>query len=466
MLAFDHHWIPLWAVCLLFIVINSAVEAQVEKQITSSAHGHILTNIGVWSPDSQWITYDVRSDPAGDKFDGRRIERVHVESGEVQVLFESRNKANCGVVTTSPTDDRVIFIHGPENPNDRWQYAAFHRRGVMLHATSPDTHENLDARDIVAPFTPGALRGGTHVHTFSGDGKWVAFTYEDHILATANDEPTHRESNQRNIGISVPNRPVKPAHTHPRNHDGSHFSVLATRTTSRPRPGSNDITRAFSDAWVGTDGYLRADGSRQERAIAFQGHVLTRSGETISEVFVVDLPDDVTKPSETGPLQGTPRQRPQPPAGTKQRRLTFTANRKHPGIQGVRHWLRSSPDGSKIAFLMKSDDGTSQLWTVSPNGGEAKQLTGNSTSISSAFSWNTDGTMIAHTMNGSVCVTIAETGKTIQLTAEQQSPLRPEACVFSPDGTKVAYVRHVSGKYQSWNQIFVVDVQAALAKRP
>ena len=99
------------ACCLSALINSSIAEDQVEKQITSAAHGHILTNTGVWSPDSKWVIYDVRSDAAGDNFDGQRIERVNLDSGEVEVLFESRNEAHCGVATTSPTDDRIVFIH-------------------------------------------------------------------------------------------------------------------------------------------------------------------------------------------------------------------------------------------------------------------------------------------------------------------------------------------------------------------
>ena len=28
-----------------------------ERQITHAPHGHILTNINVWSPDGRWIVY-------------------------------------------------------------------------------------------------------------------------------------------------------------------------------------------------------------------------------------------------------------------------------------------------------------------------------------------------------------------------------------------------------------------------
>ena len=37
-----------------------------ERQVTTAHCGHILTNAAVWSPDSEWIVYDTRSDPAGD----------------------------------------------------------------------------------------------------------------------------------------------------------------------------------------------------------------------------------------------------------------------------------------------------------------------------------------------------------------------------------------------------------------
>jgi hypothetical protein len=79
----------------------------IEKRVTNASHGHILANFGVWSADGQWIVYDVRSDPAGEDFDGKQIERIHVITGKVETLFASTDGASCGVVTTSPADDRV-----------------------------------------------------------------------------------------------------------------------------------------------------------------------------------------------------------------------------------------------------------------------------------------------------------------------------------------------------------------------
>lgn len=402
-----------------------------ERQVTFAAHGHILTNINVWSPDSRWIVYDTRSDEAGAVFDGERIEAVNVENGEVRVVYEARHGSHCGVATWSPVDGRIVFILGPEHPTAEWSYGVSRRQGVLVDFDRPGVAMNLEARDLVAPFTPGALRGGTHVHVFSTDGRWVSFTYDDQLTAAG-----------RNVGIAVP-REVSVPRRHARNHDGSHFSVLVTRTTANPRPGSDEIRRAYEDGWVG----------RERRAIAFLGEVIASDGTAFSEVFVADLPEDLTIAGE-GPIEGTAAAQPAPPAGVEQRRLTFTEGRRYPGVCGPRHWVRSSPDGSRIGFLMKDDSGVGQVWTVSPGGGEMVQVTRNGWAIGSAFTWSADGRSIAHVADGSVFLTDVETGQARRLTENRDTPPRPEACVISPDGRHVAFVRTVEG----FNQVFVVGV--------
>ena len=432
-------------------------DAVIERQVTQGPGGRILTNTGVWSPDGEWIVYDTRSDAAGELFDGRRIEMVRVETGEVRVLYEAANGAHCGVATFHPREPMVVLILGPEKPTPDWTYNAWHRQGVIVDAFNPGRHRNLDARDIVPPFTAGALRGGSHVHVWNAAGDWISFTYEDHFLASSS---STEGENQRNVGVSVLGHPVKAKGDHPRNHDGEAFSVLVTSTTLRPKPGSDDVMRAFEEAWVGTGGYVRSDATRQPRALAFQGHVTTSRGDVISEAFLVDFPEDLTRPGD-GPLEGTTTRRPVPPRGVCQRRLTFTAERKYPGIQGPRHWLRSSPDGSQIAFLARDDSGVIQLWTISPNGGLPRQVTRNAHDIASAFTWSPDGEQVAHMMDGSVCQTHVATGETRRLTlrGSADSALRPEACVFSPDGRRIAYLRRtgVTGGGEA-NQICLVSL--------
>ncbi|MGA2656551.1 MAG: DUF3748 domain-containing protein [Verrucomicrobiota bacterium] len=430
-----------------------------QKQITHSRAGHILTNTGAWSPDGQWIVYDTRSDPAGAQFDGRRIEIVNIKSGEVKTLFEAAHGAYCGAATFHPRQDKVIFILGPENPSADWQYNAYHRQGVIVEVSQPGKAAHLDARDLVAPFTAGALRGGSHLHVWDAAGQWVSFTYEDDLLSRFTQETAEHDINLRNVGVSLPDRPVRVPRTHPRNQDGSFFSVLVTRTTANPRPGSDQISRACEEGWVGTNGYARADGQWQRHALAFQGLVATARGQTIAEAFIVDLPEDLARPGD-GPLAGTETRRPSPPRGVTQRRLTHTADRPYPGLQGPRHWLHSAPDGSRIACLMKAEHGLVQLWTLSPNGGVPAQLTHNPWPIGSAFTWSPDGRCIAHTMDNSVCVTNTRDGSTSRLTArtEDAGAPRPEACVFSPDGRSIAFVRPVPDSGQWLNQIFVVDL--------
>jgi hypothetical protein len=332
---------------------------------------------------------------------------------------------------------------------------------VVVDLSRPGVATNLDARDIAPPFTAGALRGGSHVHVFSPDGEWASFTYEDHVLARFKEPSAGNDVNLRNVGVCVPGN-VRVGRAHARNHDAEFFSVLVTRTTAAPRPGSDQIARACEEGWVGTHGYVHGDGTRQRRALAFQGHVVTERGATIAEAFIADVPDDVRVPGE-GPLAGTEERMPFPPRGTVQRRITFTADRPYPGIQGPRHWLRSSSDGTQIAFLMKDERGVVQLWTASPSSGPLRQVTRNVHGIASAFTWSSDGARIAHVMDNSVCVTDAASGETRRLCAcsvDVNAP-RPEACVFSPDGTKIAYVRRVTGGGGEWNQVFVVDAGAA-----
>lgn len=429
-----------------------------ERQVTRAPHGHILTNTGVWSPDGQWIVYDVRSDRAGDVFDGRTIEAVQVATGEVQIVYRSGRGACCGVATHSPVDERVLFILGPEDPTPDWSYCAYHRQGLLVDRRRPGEGLRLDARDLTAPFTPGALRGGSHVHVFSPDGQWVSFTYEDHVLAQFVEPGADHDVNLRGIGVSVPRGPVRASGGHPRNHDGEFFSVLVTRTTARPRPGSDEIDRACEEGWIGSGGYLRADGSRQRRALAFQGRVTAADGRPIAEVFVVDLPDDLTVPGD-GPLAGTATRAPAPPRGCVQRRITHTADRRFPGLQGPRHWLRSSPDGSQIAMLMKDDAGVVRLYTVSPLGGEPRQVTRGPWSVASAFSWSPDGRRIALVMDNSVFAIDIRSGEATRLTPRTPDALapRPEACVFSPDGRQIAFVRPTSPEAGGFNQVCVVE---------
>ena len=107
---------------------------------------------------------------------------------------------------------------------------------------------------------------------------------------------------------------------------------------------------------------------------------------------------------------------------------------------------------------MRDDAGIAQLWTVSPNGGAPRQVTRNQWSIASTFSWSPDGTRLACVMDNSIFIIDAQSGVSTRLTPRSPDDLapRPEACVFSPDGRTIAYVRRVPADGGVFNQVFAV----------
>jgi hypothetical protein len=412
-----------------------------EKQITVAERQHQLTNINVWTADSQWLVFDVR--PSAASFTGQTIERVNTETGAVEVLYQATAGAHVGVVTVSPDlPPRYVFIHGPEHPDQEWHYDFHHRRGVIVQNGKA---ENLDACDITPPFTPGALRGGSHVHVFSPDGSRLSFTYNDHVM-----HQLDVAADLRNVGIAVPLQAVKPLKQHPREYDGSHFCLLISRTTTQPEAGSDQINRAYEECWIGDKGYQKPDGSWQRWAIAFIGDTRSATGEKQPEVFIVDLPDELADYARASdaPLEGDTQQLPAPPAGVQQRRLTYSAGL----AQQPRHWLRATPDGSAIAFLLADQQGVIQLWTVSPNGGKPRQVTHLSHSIQSAFSWHPHGNAIAFICDNSVMHCDVVSGNCQRLTDPGRGAPSGDAVVWSPDGRQIAYMRDVNG----WRQLFTV----------
>ncbi|MCZ3385217.1 DUF3748 domain-containing protein [Kosakonia sp. SOY2] len=401
------------------------------KQLTFAPRNHQLTNINTWTADSQWLVFDVR--PSGASFTGKTIERVNVRNGDVEVLYTATHGAHVGVVTVNPRAQEYVFIHGPENPDASWQYDFHHRRGVVL---ANGIARNLDALDITAPYTPGALRGGTHVHVFSPNGKFVSFTYNDHVLHER--DPA---LDLRNVGVAVPFGPVTPPCTHPREYGGSHWSVLVSRTTPVPQPGSDEINRAYEEGWVGN------------QRLAFIGDTLSHSGEKVPELFFVALPGNEQgwKTPGDAPLAGSEQTLPAPPKGVMQKRLTFTHHRRYPGLVNVpRHWVRSNPQATAIAFLMRDDDGIVQLWLISPDGGEPRQLTHTTHGIQSAFNWHPSGKALGFVLENRIAMCDAQHGDITFLSADHANPPSADAVVFSPDGKQIAWMEEVDGFRQLW----------------
>ncbi|MGP3592371.1 DUF3748 domain-containing protein [Vagococcus sp. WN89Y] len=397
------------------------------KQLTFAPRNHQLTNINTWTPDSQWLVFDVR--PSGASFSGKTIERVNVHSGDVEVLYTAPDGAHVGVVTVSPLAEKYVFIHGPENPDASWHYDFHHRRGVVLEKHRA---RNLDAMDITAPYTSGALRGGTHVHVFSPNGEYVSFTYNDHVLHER--DPA---LDLRNVGVAAPYGPVVPPCSHPREYSGSHWCVLVSRTTPEPQPGSDEINRAYEEGWVGN------------QRLAFIGDTLSDKSEKVPELFIVDLPTDEQGWKSAG--RGTAETMPTPPQGVVQKRLTFTHHHTFPGlVTAPRHWVRANPQATEIAFLMRDNQGIVQLWLISPNGGEPRQLTHTTGGIQSAFNWHPSGNALGFVLDNRLARCDARSGEITFLTVDHGNPPSADAVVFSPDGKKIAWMEETKGFRQLW----------------
>ncbi|MDP6636516.1 MAG: DUF3748 domain-containing protein [Phycisphaerae bacterium] len=441
----------------------------VEEQLTFDYKGHYLNPAQCFSADDKWIVYDTRIDP-GRLVRTSVIEKVNIKTGEMVIMYRTPNQTRhgpgAGAVAYNPVSRRIVFTRGLLNCNFLRPYGFRRRGGVIVDDSELLKGLGADARDITFPFTPGALRGGTYGHIWSGDGKWMSFTYQDAILGKL-EKARRKRLDLRTVGVSAPIGPVKvDRDADGENNDGEMFSVLVARVTPNPKPDSDEIERAYGESWVGVNGYLKPDGTRQKRAIAFQGIVIDDAGHPVSEAFIADLPDRIDEPGAHGPLEGGPETGPAPPKGVSQRRLTYTTRRKYPGIQGPQHWLRSSSDGKWIAHLAKDDKGAAQIHLVSPNGGKGLQLTHHKLSVASSFNWSPDGRYIAYAMDNSIFVTDTRQGETfgrsIRLTERSTDDRKPEfgGIVWSNRGDKIAFCRRIKYAGLAFPQIFIVKLRS------
>ncbi len=428
-----------------------------EVQLTNGAYGHMLNSGQVFSADDNWIVYDTRNDQT---HISRTccIEKVNIHTGEVVKLYSAPNQPvhgpGVGAASWHPHANKIILIHGLLNCDQLRPYGFTRRFGAVLNADSGAIVHAADARCTAGPLVPGALRGGTHAHSWSGDGNWISFTYNDYILEQLERDSVPGVKDLRTIGVMSPATSVRVEEESAENFSGQYFSVVAATVTEDPRPGSDEIDKAFDECWIGTDGYVKKDGTRQKRAIAFQGNVRTADGSTLTEIFVADIPDDVTIPGKD-PLQGSTRSRPAVPAGLVQRRVTFTADRKYPGLQGPRTWLRSSPDGAAIYCLMKDDAGLVQIHEVSVNTGAIRQVTQLPSSVQTQFNMSPDGKSIALIADNSIWIADVKSGSSRRITpatADEDAPVL--VVLWNKAGDTLVYNRYVGAGDARYLQIF------------
>jgi hypothetical protein len=424
------------------------------KQLTTDAKNHGLGIFDAWSGDDEWIVYACGPNHLNDL-----IEKVSTKTGEIVTLYKIDNQTEygpgCGTPSYCPTQDKVVFIHGPRNFGPDQKYEFWRRSAAVIREPDYNRPVFIDARDVTLPFTPGALRGGTHCHEWSHDGEWVAFTYNDMIMAEL-EKKTGRTLDLRTIGVSANLKPVDvdedPAGE---NFDGEWFSVLLVDVVPYPEPGSDEISRAYENCWVGYEGYTDRNGKTQ-RAVAFKGKVADKTGREVPEVFIVDIPDDIKADSSAHPLEGTANKMPSPPLGTKWRRLTYTADRKYPGLSvDPRFWLRTSPKGDKIFFLARDDNGINQIYYVLSLGGPIVQVTSQATDVMSTPSISSDGGRICYICEGCIYVTEISGMRTFRVTNPAEKPV--SSPIWSNNGDRIAFNRAVESSGGTFLQIFITE---------
>ncbi|HLK61179.1 MAG TPA: DUF3748 domain-containing protein, partial [Chthonomonadaceae bacterium] len=295
-----------------------------------------------------------------------------------------------------------------------------------------------------------------HKHEPDASGQWVGFTYNDAIMKA-------QGSDLRNVGVSRRGIHV-PVHPDPqgRNFEGESFSVLLTACVADPKPGSDAYRQADGDCWVGREGYPLPSGQSQ-RARAFRGLTAVEEDGKIayySDVFVVDVPDDLTVPGPLGPLEGTLADYPKPPQGARVRRLTRTALAANRALRGISGYLRASGDGRWIAYIGKAERAgriENQLFVVSPTTGAIRQLSRIPGGVIGDPRASSDSKYVAAAASdGSIHTWSLEPqrwGRDVPRTPPNSN--LPSAIVISPDSRTIAYNRQIEGV----QQIFLTSVR-------
>ena len=392
------------------------------EQRTHGLYGHTLNHRQIFSPDGRCVYYDTRNRDTDIQVTNR-IEKLDLGTSETKVVYQISHPSawgpGVGAVVCHPNQQRLLFIHGLRNCSQSQPYAMTRRFGALVWDTGePARVAAAEARIVDAPCLFGALRGGTHAHSWSRDGKAISFTYNDAVvehqaLTVANTEKKSAGSDRstltdlRTVGVMIVDRPGVSPIEDDENFSGEFQSWIVARVVQHPRPGSDDIDMACEECWVE---------NRSQRTLAFLGRVRTSCGEPAQEVFLAEWTDpslsvenddnQATFDSEFAVLDSEGRLAPRP--GIRVRRLTHTAG----GISGPRNWLIGSPDGARLYFPMPDREGAVQIHFVDVDTGSVVQLSHLEHSIENQLAIRGDGQWLSALSNSLPTLVHAMTGET------------------------------------------------------
>ncbi len=399
-------------------------------QLTKTASGHTLHNNGVFSLNGQWLVFDGRNEETkiGET---SVIGIVNVKTGEERAIYNTTNPSifgpGVGAASFNPVMDRVVFIHGLLSATEFEPYAMTRRTGVAVDLRSPQEPIFLDARDVSPPFAAGSLRGGTHGHCWSADGKMLSYTYNDEFV----------NPDMRTVGVMIPN--ASPIHPGPGkgNNDGSMYAAVIAQTVTDPNKGSDEISRAFDECWVGKNGYINGDGDHIPYAIAFQGNTLDNKGNVVTEIFIVDV--DTSKILDDVSAVGKMGECPHVPSGITQRRITNST-----GFSNLRYWLRSSLDGKYIYALAIDEHQRNQIVQCDVVTGERVFVTAGDLAVDSPFNLSSDGTLFTFISGNNLIVYDRNQNRYLKLTDNTNDSAQIVGTPsFSPADDFVVFAQYV-----------------------
>ena len=423
-----------------------------ERQITHTLKDHALDNNDNFSPDGRFLCYDTRGTVYNEDIGNcRTIEKVEIATGKETVLYRpdsvitgEQAAPGVGAVSYHPSENKVIFIHGPDvsEVKERGYYAKPNRTALEVVADGSGRSFRVDMRDVTHdPTTAGAHRGGTHRHEYCRDGSRIGFTYDDFLIRNID----------RTIGFMQPDPQA------PQGYSCYFAVILQPAPKGKAAPG--EIEKAYGDSWVDSAGTMRA----------FIGKVRREDGNGYDEdLFVADIPKDLVI---TTAFSGTRTHYPRPPQGIVIRRLTR-------GMQ-VGGIVRGSYDGTRIAFAARDSSGSDQLFVIRADGSEKtpRQVTRLKKPVES-IRWHPSGEWILFLSDGQVMAAAVGArqpfGTLVQLTEKK---MRREQLVLSPDGNRAAYdvrtpTKNEKGKIvkdatgQDFRQVWMMEIDWEEINKP
>lgn len=374
------------------------------RLLSHAPYGHTLNRRQVLSPDREWCVYDTRNhDP--DIGITTSIERLHLKSGDVELLYSTLDSVHCpnvssfgpgvGAVAYHPNQDKVIFIHGLTDCSEASPYAMSRRFGAVLDLPTGSLTA-LETRCTESPIAFGHLSGGTHAHSWSPSGARVSFTYDDALAPnyarTVGWAEFHADSDASIPTLKLIPTPKPRGNTRsesPTFPTGGSFTGASNCYLLTTCSEGSGIQQAVEECWVGED------------AIAFLGKVqCPDSGATRFEIFLAHLLSaramkDFKPESVKRNQVGTPSLN----EYVRIEQLTELGGQPFPGVQGPRHWLIADSEGEWIYFLAKDENGIVQLNRVHSRSSERERLTDLSNGIEGQPSLSGDDKRVAFVSN-------------------------------------------------------------------